>query len=193
MLGSVQHHQCSHCCVRYVHASRLDRSLCLQQGSFASVHNFCRKLKSVEETDAEWKNAVESFTGGDAAEAGILSLTFARQKQDLSESQISGFVKLLKHLEEIKLVSDGAGTVSIVHMCFTCCCTESVECFNTHWSFSNWVCISHAQSDAIWNVQFMQQYQQNVCCISCKDYFTTSALHLLLLSYYVDITPKQDY
>jgi hypothetical protein len=92
-------------------------------------------LKSVEETDAEWKNAVEGFTGGDAAEAGILSLTFARQKQDLSESQISGFVKLLKHLEEIKLVSDGAGTISIVHMCFTCCYTASVQCFNTHCIF----------------------------------------------------------
>jgi hypothetical protein len=79
-------------------------------------------LNSIEQTDAESKNAVKGFIGGDVGEAGILSCTLARQKQDLSESQISGFVKMLKHLEEIELVTDEAGALPVLHMCHTCCC-----------------------------------------------------------------------
>jgi hypothetical protein len=85
-------------------------------------------LKSIEQTDAEWKNAVGSFTGGDAGEAGILSWTFARQKQDLSDGQISGFVKLLKHLEEGGLVTDGAGVVPVLHMYESCFVDDFCKC-----------------------------------------------------------------
>jgi hypothetical protein len=50
------------------------------------------------------------FAGiNDDGQPSILSLTFARQKQDLSESQICCFVNLLWHLEEIEIVNDGAG------------------------------------------------------------------------------------
>jgi hypothetical protein len=69
----------------------------------------CRELKSIEETAAAWKNALDEFTGGDAGEECILSWTFARQKQDLAESHISGFVKLLERLHDDGYVSDGAG------------------------------------------------------------------------------------
>jgi hypothetical protein len=65
---------------------------------------------------------VENFTGGDGEEPIILCWTFARQKQDLSEGQINSFVKLLKHLEEIGLVSDGAGMIlySCTHHIIIC-------------------------------------------------------------------------
>jgi hypothetical protein len=71
----------------------------------------CRELKSRAAVLTSWNSLLAQLSGtrpGDKAKEGILSLTLARQKKDLTASEFQILADLLKSLHEAGVITYGA-------------------------------------------------------------------------------------
>ena len=72
----------------------------------------CRVLKSQEAVLSSWNTLCAQITASleeDKSRAGILSLTIARQKKDVTPVEFRTITELLKRLHETGVITDGAG------------------------------------------------------------------------------------